>query len=272
MKANRRKGKGYGAIGCPVVLRRAVDVHIRQRDPAGQAQKAGFRLRREAGRRPVKALYLLHGMSDDQTIWCRRTSIERYAADYNLAVIMPTTGLQWYTDAPGAQKWWTYVSEELPLLMADMFPQISPNPEHTFAAGLSMGGYDALKLGLRGKGRFSHVASLSGAVNIARLHEEQDDPADSKFFNGIFGTEKEAAGSFNDLISAAEELKKEDRPRVYMWCGTEDFLYGHNALMRDHLLALGYDLTYQESPGDHQWKYWDEKIQRVLEWLPLEIR
>jgi len=220
-------------------------------------------------RGPIKALYLLHGMGDDQTIWCRRTSIERYVSDYNLAVIMPTTGLHWYTNIPSSQRWWTYVSRELPQLMADFFPQISQAPEHTFAAGLSMGGYGALKLGLRGGGRFSRVASLSGALNMARDHEDPRNPVGAAFFRTIFGTNQEATGSFNDLFTAAE-LLKENRPKVYMWCGTEDFLYRQNTMMRDHLTALGYDLTYEESPGDHQWKYWDEKIRRVLEWLPLD--
>ncbi len=218
---------------------------------------------------PLQALYLLHGMSDNHMAWCRQTSIERYAAEYNLAVVMPTTGLYWYTDAPGGQKWWTYVSRELPELIHDFFPGISTLPEHTFAAGLSMGGYGALKLGLRGGGRFSCVASLSGAVNIARDHEKPGADDENTYFNGIFGTNEAATGSFNDLVSAAEALADADRPRVYMWCGTEDFLYGQNAVMRDHLTRLGYDLTYEESPGDHQWKYWDEKIRRVLEWLPL---
>lgn len=216
---------------------------------------------------PLKALYLLHGMSDDQSAWCRRTSIERYAADYNLAVIMPTTGLHWYTDESAGQHWWTYVSQELPLLMADFFPMISQNPEHTFAAGLSMGGYGALKLGLRGNGRFARVASLSGAVNIARDHENAHDPAGAAFFKTIFGANEEATGSFNDLVTAAQELPAKIRPKIYMWCGTEDFLYEQNTFMRDHLTGLGYDLTYEESPGDHQWKYWDEKIRRVLEWI-----
>ena len=54
-----------------------------------------------------------------------------------------------------------------------------------------------------------------------------------------------------------------------MWCGTEDFLYEQNTAMRDHLNKLGLNLHYEESPGDHQWKYWDEKIQTVLKWLDL---
>ncbi len=232
-----------------------------------RASMTDFGVRRQG---PIRALYLLHGMSDDQNAWCRRTSIERYAADYNLAVVMPTTGLHWYTDEPSGQRWWTYISRELPELIHDFFPQISRDPAHTFAAGLSMGGYGALKLGLCGEGRFSHVASLSGAVDIARDHEDPDDPASTAFFNGIFGTNARATGAFDDLYAAAERLPGEKRPRVYMWCGTEDFLYDQNARVRRQLMALGYDLTYEESPGDHQWKYWDEKIRRVLEWLPLE--
>ena len=157
----------------------------------------------------IKALYLLHGMTDDQSVWCRQTSIERYVSERNLAVIMPTTGLQWYTDMAASQRWWAYISEELPLLMADFFPQISQAPEHTFAAGLSMGGYGALKLGLCGEGRFSHVASLSGAVDIARDHEDPDDPASTAFFNGIFGTNARATGAFDDLYAAAERLPGE---------------------------------------------------------------
>ena len=79
-------------------------------------------------------------------------------------------------------------------------------------------------------------------------------------------------GSDNDLFAVAERLAASDKPkpRVYMWCGTEDFLYQQNTAMRDHLKKLGFDLTYEESPGDHQWKYWDEKIQTVLSWLPLQ--
>ena len=76
------------------------------------------------------------------------------------------------------------------------------------------------------------------------------------------------SGSENDLFAAATALTDPVlRPRIYMWCGTEDFLYSQNMRMRDHLRALGYDLTYEESPGDHQWQYWDKKIAGALDWL-----
>ena len=218
-----------------------------------------------------KTLYLLHGMSDDHTIWQRRTSIERYASEKGIAVVMPSTQLGWYTDMSVGPKWYTYIAEELPKICRSFFPGMSRRREDTFVAGLSMGGYGALKLGLRAGDTFSRAASLSGAVDVAEI-ARREALAPGSYWEDIFGPAEDVPGSFNDLFHAADELKKSGKPltKLYMWCGTEDFLIDSNRRMRDHLTALGYDLAYEESPGDHNWKYWDEKIQTVLNWLPLE--
>ena len=229
----------------------------------------GMEGKRSDGKYPT--LYLLHGMSDDHTIWQRRTSIERYAADYGIAVVMPTTQLGWYTDMHIGYKWWTFLSQELPAICRTFFPNMSSRREDTFAAGLSMGGYGALKCGLLAPETFGAVASLSGGVDAVDVVTSNLGSAHADLFFDIFGPVDQLRGSDNDLFAVAERLSRrpEAMPRVYMWCGTEDFLYQSNVRMRDHLRALGYDLTYEESPGDHQWKYWDEKIQTVLAWLPI---
>jgi len=222
---------------------------------------------------PYQTLYLLHGMSDDHTIWQRRTSIERYAADLGIAVIMPSTQLGWYTDMYHGLKWWTYISEELPKICRKFFP-LSEKREDNFAAGLSMGGYGAFKLGLRAGEAFSCAASLSGGLNVGDILKNQDITSGrGSLWHDIFGPpdEFDGNGSGNDLFALAEKRKALGMmPKLYQWCGTEDFLYEQNLAFRDHALKLGYDLTYEEGPGDHQWKYWDEKIQRVLAWLPLK--
>ena len=119
--------------------------------------------------RQCKTLYLLHGMSDDQTVWQRRTSIERYAAAYGLAVVMPTTDLGWYTDMYRGDKYFAFITRELPAVCRDLFPMMSPRREDTYVAGLSMGGYGALKCALRAGDVFSRGASLSGAADIRQL-------------------------------------------------------------------------------------------------------
>ena len=90
-----------------------------------------------------------------------------------------------------------------------------------------------------------------------------------KYFGGTLG--EHVRDDSPDVFRAAKDLSAESglRPRLYMWCGTEDFLFQQNVRMKRHLKRLKYDLTWEQSPGDHQWKYWDQKIQTVLDWLPL---
>ncbi len=217
-----------------------------------------------------KTMYLLHGMSDDQTIWQRRTSVERYAAKLGIAVVMPTTHLAFYTDTTYGMKYWTFISRELPEICRTFFPQMSDKPEDTLAAGLSMGGYGAWKLGLGASQTFGAAASLSGVLDIMKGYRKnmQENTKNLPLFQGIFGSEEQLKDSDNDLFALAGRLaaQKKALARLYAWCGTEDTLYEGNLSAWKYVKDLGYDLTCQASPGDHQWKYWDEKIQDVLRW------
>ena len=216
----------------------------------------------------AKTLYLLHGMSDDEGTWMRRTSIERYAEEHGLAVVMPDGGLGWYTDMYRGLAWSKFISRELPALCRRFFPILSDKREDTYIGGNSMGGYGALKCALCAPRTFSRVISLSGALDAADTAVNNTVPATRRYWEDVFGPAEDVSGSENDLFAAATALTDPAlRPRIYMWCGTEDFLYAQNIRMRDHLRALGYDLTYEESPGDHQWKHWDKKIADALNWL-----
>lgn len=216
----------------------------------------------------AKTLYLLHGMSDDEGTWMRRTSIDRYAEEHGLAVVMPDGGLGWYTDMYRGLAWFKFISGELPALCRRFFPILSDKREDTYIGGNSMGGYGALKCALRAPRTFSRVISLSGALDAADTAINNTVPATRRYWEDVFGPAEDVSGSENDLFAAATALTDPAlRPRIYMWCGTEDFLYGQNTRMRDHLRALGYDLMYEESPGDHQWRHWDKKIADALDWL-----
>ena len=216
----------------------------------------------------AKTLYLLHGMSDDEGTWMRRTSIDRYAEEHGLAVVMPDGGLGWYTDMYRGLAWFKFISGELPALCRRFFPILSDKREDTYIGGNSMGGYGALKCALRAPQTFSKVISLSGALDAADTAINNTVPATRRYWEDVFGPAEDVSGSENDLFAAATALTDPAlRPRIYMWCGTEDFLYAQNIRMRDHLRALGYDLTYEESPGDHQWRHWDKKIADALDWL-----
>jgi len=220
---------------------------------------------RTSGRQEHPVLYLLHGLSDDHTIWQRRTSIERYVSELGIAVVMPAVNRSFYADMKKGNRYWSFISEELPAIARSFFP-LSSRKEDNFVAGLSMGGYGAIKLALSHPDRYQAAASLSGSLDISSVHHLFPDD-----FANCFGTPDEFKGSQNDLFTLAEQAARHDNPPLlFQCCGTEDFLYEGNIAFRDHARQLQLPLTYEEEPGTHEWGYWDMKIQRVLNWLPLQ--
>jgi len=222
-------------------------------------------------REKYPTLYLLHGLSDDHTIWTRRTSIERYAAERNIAVVMPAVARSFYQDMASGPKYWTFLSEELPALCRHYFP-LSEAREDNFAAGLSMGGYGALRLALARPDKFAAAASLSGALDLARRLREVGKPfarIDRQEWTGIFGPELKAPSNANLWLLASQVAAAGPRPALYLACGTEDELISDTRTFHEQLEALGLPVTYHEDPGLHEWGYWDAQIQRVLKWLPL---
>jgi S-formylglutathione hydrolase FrmB len=210
-------------------------------------------------------LYLLHGLSDDHTIWLRRTSVERYAAGYPLAVVMPAVNRSFYTDmAHGGAAYWTFISEELPQIVQSFF-KVSNDREKTFVAGLSMGGYGAFKLALRHPERYAAAASLSGCLDINTIATERK-AAGQNEYEDIFGPLDKLPGSANDLLALADRFPTSGKTKFYQCCGTGDFLYQENLTFRNRARKL--NLTYEEHEGDgHEWGYWDRQIQRVLDWI-----
>ncbi|MEW2379029.1 alpha/beta hydrolase family protein [Micromonospora sp. NPDC047812] len=220
-----------------------------------------------AGQGEPPVLYLLHGLSDDDTIWLRRTSIERYVAPLGLAVVMPQVGRSFYTDEEHGNRYWTFLTDELPRLCHEFF-RLSARREDTFVAGLSMGGYGALKWALRDPGRFAAAASLSGALDVVNRRRHPTAPLDPDVWHTVFG-ERTVTGTDDDTVALLDAATGADLPALYVACGTEDFLYEDNLTFVTAARERGVPLTVDFSPGTHDWAYWDAKIQDVLAWLPL---
>ena len=208
-------------------------------------------------------LYLLHGLSDDHTAWLRYTSIERYATARGLAVVMPAAGRSFYANEVHGHPYWDYVSEELPEVVASFF-RVSGRREDTFVAGLSMGGYGALKLGLTHPERYAAVASLSGAVDVRALATRLER---AEIAQRVFDV---SFGPHDDLYELLAEVDPDDVPPLYISCGTEEErLMGANTKLVEQARDRGLDVTTDFRPGIHEWGLWDDVIQDVITWLPL---
>ncbi|MBQ4363806.1 MAG: esterase family protein [Oscillospiraceae bacterium] len=212
-----------------------------------------------------KVLYLLHGYSDDHSIWMRRTSVERYAAAHDLAVIMPAVNHSFYCNEVHGERYWDYVSEELPQVMHRFF-RLSDLPEDTFVAGLSMGGYGAMRLALTYPERFGAAASFSGAVDICAAINGSPD---KRGFERIMGDASKIEGSELDTFCLMKKnADAPQKPRLYVSCGTADFLYEQHGRFVSALNENGWNVTSFEKGGaTHEWGFWDEQIKTFIDFI-----
>lgn len=219
--------------------------------------------------RGLPVVYLLHGMYGDANSWMRFSSVDRYAQDRRCAVVTCSAGNSFYQNLPDGLQYEDFFTKELPGYISTLFP-VSPRREDTFIAGFSMGGYGALHLALAAPERFAKAASMSGALDIVSLYQgAKGSPTLSPFrWKAMFKDPEALAGSDSDLFAQYEKCAaKGCVPDLYMACGTEDMLYAMNVQARDRLLAMGAKLTYAEGPGSHDWNFWDQHIQKILDWL-----
>lgn len=211
-----------------------------------------------------QVLYLLHGHSGDNQDWVTYTNIINYAEARQLVVVMPNAWDSFYCDMVYGKAFWTFFSEELPYFIESMFP-ISTRREDTFVAGLSMGGYGAMRLGLLKPERFCAVAALSGVLDLSR-----DLECIAPTMRNVFG---DGPAQEDDLLYILEQDVKTgvNLPELYVACGTADFLYRQNQNFLQKAQSLDIPVMYEEEDGaGHEWSFWDTYIQHVLDWLPLK--
>ena len=228
-----------------------------------------------AEQKPLKTLYLLHGIFGNYTDWVNGTRIQAWAEANDLAVIMPSGENRFYLDdEKSGELYGEFIGKELVEFTRKLFP-LSDKREDTFIAGLSMGGYGAIRNGLKYAENFGCVIGLSAAL----VHDTWKDADNSapiftfrrNYYETIFGEYDKVKGSDKDPKALLLKLKEEGRPvpKMYLCCGTEDGLVTANRDFRDFLNENGVDLTYVEGPGKHDWVFWDTYIKKVLDWLPL---
>lgn len=222
-------------------------------------------------REKFPVIYLLHGLGGNHTIWTRFSSIERYAEKKGIAVVMPQGDNSYYVNNPHGGKYYDFITGELLTQMERLFP-ISGDPEKRYIGGLSMGGYGALLAGLGHPELYAGAATLSGRTGIMERGEAMDLGKENyRFFNAGLGENMEYYdASIHEPCGMLRKLMADGAkvPRLFVACGTEDHMYTDTTHFRDVAQSLGADMVYWEAPGIHDWNFWDQAIQHVMDWLP----
>jgi len=219
------------------------------------------------GGQPVaqrKVLYLLHGLSDDGSAWQRYTAIETLATAYGLVVIMPSVGRSFYTDQPNGQCFFSYLTDELPRYLADVFG-LAPRREDTFIAGNSMGGYGAFKAALLRPELYAAAASFSGVLSLEFLRMYPQDSRRDEFAL-LFGDLERLSGSTHDPAAWLQHAAQEPSalPYLYIAVGRQEDLYPLSGLFHAACQTLGVRSEYHEEDGQHDWFLWDRQIRDFL--------
>lgn len=211
-----------------------------------------------------KVLYMLHGLKQNADAWPRNSSIERYANQCGYAVIIPEVQRSWYCDLPGGTNYFTYITEELPELVHRMF-KLPQGRENTYIGGLSMGGYGALKCALRKPEQYAGAMCFSSGFfsleNPERLMKIYYSEGEMK---SIVGQDMKLRDEDNLDYLIRSFPEKYKKPRLYLSCGTEDGLFASNIRARELLKEKGFDVTWEEWAGIHDWNFWDVAAQRAM--------
>lgn len=214
-------------------------------------------------------LYLLHGFTGHYDNWTTKTKLAGYAAQYSMMIVTPEGNNGWYIDGAtvSTEKYETYIINELIPDVERRF-RASATREARAIGGLSMGGYGALKFGLKHPQLFAFAGSMSGAISAATWGEKELSPGPIRdSLLQTFGPANSPTRVANDVPQLAREFSSKPKaalPYLYIDCGTEDFLFKDNRDFVQLLVELKLPHEYRQLPGSHNWKYWDTQVQEVL--------
>lgn len=222
----------------------------------------------------LKVVWLLHGGSGDSTAWLRMSSVERYAVENGVAVIVPGVMQSCSTDMVHGGRFFTYLTDELPQVLRHMFPRLSASREDNYIAGFSNGGYGCLKAGLGRPDLYAAIGAFSAGdkSDIAFVNDGSQRARDRI---ELFG-EGSIVDTDNDLKHLGREAlrKGSPLPRVYHACGSLDPWLDLNEIVRDFFLSLEgnpYHYCYHEAEGHgHTWEFWELELVRFFSWIGLE--
>jgi S-formylglutathione hydrolase FrmB len=223
-------------------------------------------------------LYLLHGWGGTYLDWTAKTEIKKYIDDFSMVVVLPDAENSWYVDSATEpqNRFETYLMNDLPKALQEKY---SIDTTKQAIVGLSMGGYGALAIGLRHPKRFKFIGSLSGIVAAPRESENRKLTDSEKLLapslRAAFGEYGNEFRSSHDPFTLYKSARPDSLPYIYLVVGVRD---GYPTLLPRHhefielLHAYGASYEYHETPGEHNWGFWDKEVQNLLKKMKRVLR
>jgi len=212
---------------------------------------------------PLKTAYMLHGYTGSCDGWFTGHSLGKLATNNNIAIILPNAENHFYVDdEQRGDMHGEFIGSELVEFTRKIFP-LSDKREDTIIGGISMGGYGALRNGLKYNDTFGHIVAISPAIITSGLKDSTDEPnpigATRGYYESVFGDLSTATQRDIDICWLSEKMKREGAscPNIYLACGSNDNLVFESRRLHEHLTSLGITHVYEEGPGTHDDLFFD---------------
>lgn len=211
-------------------------------------------------------VYLLNGHGGGYMDWQNHTDLTKLASEYGMIFVCPDGQNSWYYDSPVDPKFQfeTYITQELRQYVDQNYRTIN-DAKHRAITGLSMGGHGALWLAFRHPDIYGSCGSMSGAVDLKKLHNRFD--IDKRL--GRYEQNSDAWET-HSVISLVPSLK--NGQNIIIDDGAQDFLIRENRDLHAALNKQGIKHQYSERPGKHAWNYWVTSLKMHLDYFARQFK
>ena len=238
---------------------------VRSEALRGRADVTLFAPVEAANLKHVPLVILLHGVYGSHWAWAMKgfahRTLQRLVSTQEIpamALAMPSDGL--LGDGSGYvphehRNFERWIVEEVPAGAATILPCVSPQSP-LLIAGLSMGGFGALRIGAKYPQKYKAVSGHSSVTHFEQLKKFVVEDVLS------YGAKPEDFSVFETMKRNRSQL-----PPIRFDCGTEDTLLEQNRELHRHLQVEGIEHAYHEFPGAHDWNYWQTHLVDTLKFF-----
>ena len=225
-------------------------------------------------------LYLLHGFNQDHTAWYQSTDLVHELRPLPLIIVSFDAGNSWYVNSatvPQDRFDDLFIRDVIPFI--DSRYRTKADRSHRFIGGMSMGAYGTLRYALKFPSLFSVAAAMSPSIQFPAGLEDsaivaRRSAGSNASVRAAFGAVRSAAWDSSDIMLLARSADAATAPYIILADGAQDGI--PEVVTQTHdlaaiLRARTVPFEMHETPGAHDWKFWQQELRRVLTFLSSRI-
>lgn len=215
----------------------------------------------------IPVVYLLHGGAGGFRDWTNYSDVARFA-EHNLILVMPEGDESYYTNSREhpQDRYEDYIVSDLIADVEMRFPATSGRQNRAIA-GVSMGGFGAVKLALKHPDLFAFAGGLSSAIDVPSRPFSIHRIAQWRHYQSIFGDWGTITRRQNDPFVLARSADPTKTPYFFLTCGDREGLQSPNRSFAKLLQERAFKYEFQVVPGGHDWNQWNARLNDLFKSL-----